>query len=68
MTAPIRSMPEMKLLRTEADMVQAYRDRMHLGPHLCKRVDAKICGYQRNGGGGAFTVYATSKAYYDARG
>lgn len=24
--------------------------------------------YQRNGGGGAFKVYATSKAYYDARG
>ena len=24
--------------------------------------------YQRNGGGGASKVYATSKAYYDARG
>jgi hypothetical protein len=24
--------------------------------------------YQRNGGGGAHKVYATSKAYYDARG
>ncbi len=24
--------------------------------------------YQRNGGGGAFKVYATSKAYYDSRG